>query len=223
MIIMNMLSIFDPSTSMSLSLNWICSIYAILFIPSMYWLIPSRWNFMLIFLLQFLTEEFKKIMQSNHKLNLLLFLNLFMMILLNNIVGLMPYIFTSTSHMSFNLTFSMSMWLAYMLYGWINHTNHMFIHLVPKGTPTLLLIFMVMIETISNFMRLGSLAVRLFANILGGHIILSLISSLSMINFTFMIFSVLVTIFFMMYEMFVAMIQAYVFTILVIFYSIETS
>lgn len=56
-----------------------------------------------------------------------------------------------------------------MLFGWINNINHIFLHLVPTGTPRILILFIVCTETIKNLIRPGSLAVQLIANRIAGH------------------------------------------------------
>nr|UBU97885.1 ATP synthase F0 subunit 6 [Myrmecophilus kubotai] len=217
----NLFSIFDPSTMMNLSMNWTSSLISILLIPISYWMIPSRltllWNKINITLYKEIS-----MLTSNSTHTPLLFISLFMMILINNYMGLFPYFFTSTSHMSMTLTMSLPMWLAFMLYGWINKTQHMFAHLVPQGTPAMLMPFMVCIETISNLIRPGTLAIRLTANMIAGHLLLTLLgntgSSLSLFMLNIMLFSQLLL---LMLEGAVAIIQSYVFTILTTLYSSE--
>nr|UAA82143.1 ATP synthase F0 subunit 6 [Platyneura mayri] len=225
MMLMNLFSIFDPSTSMYMSLNWLSSIYVILFIPNLYWLIPSRWNMLIMIIFNKLIFEFKLLMNLNlNIMNMILFISLFIWILLNNFLGMFPYIFTSSSHLIFSMTYSLMFWLAFMIFGWIKNYNHMFIHLVPQGTPFILMPFMVLIETISNVIRPGTLAVRLSANMIAGHLLMTLISSTGnklqeyMLMFMLMAQSLLVIL-----ELSVSIIQAYVFTILLILYSIETN
>jgi F-type H+-transporting ATPase subunit a len=220
----NLFSIFDPSTSISISLNWLSSIYVILFIPRIYWLIPSRWNFFLIYLLQLLIEEFKLLLNiKKNLLNILIFIRLFIIIFFNNFIGIFSYIFTSSSHLRFRLTLSLSIWLSFILFGWIKNTNHIFIHLVPQGTPIILINFIVIIETISNFIRFGSLAVRLSANIIAGHLLVRLLSSLRLKGFPINIFVILSQCILLLLELSVTFIQAYVFTVLSILYRIELS
>nr|UBU97898.1 ATP synthase F0 subunit 6 [Myrmecophilus sp.] len=217
----NLFSIFDPSSLMNTSMNWISPLINVLLIPISYWLVPSRltllWNKINITLYKEI-----KILTSNSTHTPLLFISLFTMILMNNYMGLFPYIFTSTSHMSMTLVLSLPMWLAFMLYGWINKTQHMFAHLVPQGTPALLMPFMVCIETISNIIRPGTLAVRLTANMIAGHLLMTLLgntgSSLSLLMLNIMLISQLLL---LMLEGAVAIIQSYVFTILTTLYSSE--
>nr|YP_010728493.1 ATP synthase F0 subunit 6 [Polypedilum heberti]WEF49734.1 ATP synthase F0 subunit 6 [Polypedilum heberti] len=221
---MNLFSIFDPSTNIfNFSFNWLSSFLGILFFPMIFWFLPSRsfifWNT----IFSTLHKEFKMLIGS-HSFNgtTFMFISLFTFILFNNFLGLFPYIFTSTSHMTITLSLALPLWLSFMLFGWINNTKHMFAHLVPQGTPPLLMPFMVLIETISNVIRPGTLAVRLSANMIAGHLLLTLLgntgSSLSTILLSLLIITQLLL---LMLESAVAIIQAYVFTILSTLYSSE--
>ena len=142
----------------------------------------------------------------------------------NNFLGLFPYIFTRTSHLTLTLTLALPLWLRFIIYGWFNHTQHIFAHLVPQGTPRILIPFIVCIETIRNIIRPGTLAVRLTANIIAGHLLLTLIgntgNSLSLI-----ILSVLLVrqVALLLLESAVAIIQSYVFAVLSTLYSREVN
>lgn len=98
----------------------------------------------------------------------------------------------------------------------------MFAHIVPQGTPFILIPFIVLIESIRNIIRPGTLAIRLSANIIAGHLLLTLLgntgNSLSTIFVSFLIFSQLLL---LTLESAVAIIQSYVFTILSTLYSRE--
>jgi F-type H+-transporting ATPase subunit a len=75
------------------------------------------------------------------------------------------------------LSLAFPLWLAFMIYGWFNHTRHILAHLVPLGTPGALIPFIVLIETTRNVIRPGTLAVRLAANIIAGHLLLVLLGN----------------------------------------------
>nr|YP_010554585.1 ATP synthase F0 subunit 6 [Cheumatopsyche brevilineata]UYO79205.1 ATP synthase F0 subunit 6 [Cheumatopsyche brevilineata] len=220
----NLFSIFDPYSSfMNLQLNWLSSTLIFFFIPLSFWLLPSRYNMMIIILFKFLNNEINNLMKSNSfKGNKIFFLSLFMMILFNNLLGLFPYIFTSTSHLIFNLSFSLPIWLSLMFFGWLNKTQNMFTHLIPTGTPPLLMPFMVLIETISNMIRPGTLAIRLTANMIAGHLLITLLSQNgSLIPFMFTFLLIAAEILLLILELSVSIIQTYVFTILSSLYTSE--
>jgi len=222
--IINLFSIFDPSTNIfNFSLNWIRTTLGILFFPIIYWFLPSRisifWN--KIFLILHL--EFKTLLGvSSFKGTTFIFISLFTLILFNNFLGLFPYIFTSTSHIALTLTLALPLWLSFIFYGWINNSKHIFAHLVPQGTPSVLIPFIVLIETIRNIIRPGTLAVRLSANIIAGHLLLTLLGNTGNSISSFIISILILTqLLLLSLESAVAIIQSYVFTILRTLYSRE--
>nr|YP_010868496.1 ATP synthase F0 subunit 6 [Zeugodacus heinrichi]WGU20003.1 ATP synthase F0 subunit 6 [Zeugodacus heinrichi] len=222
----NLFSVFDPSSSIfNLSLNWMSTFMGLLLIPSAYWLMPSRWHIFWNSILLTLHKEFKTLLgPSGHSGSTFIFVSLFSLILFNNFMGLFPYIFTSTSHLTLTLTLALPLWLCFMLYGWINHTQHMFAHLVPQGTPAVLMPFMVCIETISNIIRPGTLAVRLAANMIAGHLLLTLLGNTGP-SLSYAIVSLLLIgqIALLVLESAVAIIQSYVFAVLSTLYSSEVN
>nr|YP_010937272.1 ATP synthase F0 subunit 6 [Ixodes anatis]WKW95229.1 ATP synthase subunit 6 [Ixodes anatis] len=217
---MNLFSIFDPSTSQMFSLNWISTLSFIL-IPTTFWVIPSRiqmtWKKIMLNIGQ---EMMTNLAKKNHKF-LFIFISLFIIIMMSNIMGLIPYVFTPSSHIMFSMVFAFPLWLSLMLYGWINHFNKMMIHLVPLGSPNALTVFMVLIETISNLIRPITLSVRLSANMISGHLLIHLLTSIPY-NMNMMFSITLPVIMALMFlESAVAMIQSYVFITLASLYTNE--
>nr|YP_010564283.1 ATP synthase F0 subunit 6 [Cifuna locuples]UYX62293.1 ATP synthase F0 subunit 6 [Cifuna locuples] len=222
----NLFSIFDPSTNMfNLPMNWLSTLLGITFIPYSFWLIPNRHLFIWNSILIKLHNEFKTLLKNNYfQGSTFIFISMFSFILFNNFLGLFPYIFTSTSHLTLSLSISLPLWLSFMIYGWINNYNHMFIHMIPQGTPTILMPFMVLIETISNIIRPGTLAVRLTANMIAGHLLLTLLSSTGPnLNYYFMLLMIMSQILLLILESAVAVIQSYVIAILSTLYSSEVN
>nr|BAJ24469.1 ATP synthase F0 subunit 6 [Orestes mouhotii] len=222
----NLFSIFDPSTSLlSFKLNWTASLISLMIVPTTFWTMNNRYKMMIMMPLMMLNKEFKMLMNMNYnKGTTLLFTSLFMMIMINNTLGLFPHIFTSTSHMVMTLSLSMPIWLSFMMFGWIKNTESMFTHLLPTGTPSVLMPFMVCIETISNMIRPGTLAVRLAANMIAGHLIMTLLGNTTLTTSTIML-PVMITIqmMLMMLETAVAIIQGYVFAVLTTLYASEVN
>nr|WHL46504.1 ATP synthase F0 subunit 6 [Edessena gentiusalis] len=222
----NLFSIFDPSTNLfNLSFNWISTILGILFIPYSFWLIPNRHYFFWNFILLKLHNEFKTLLKNNYfQGSTFIFISMFSFILFNNFLGLFPYIFTSTSHLTLSLSISLPLWLSFMIYGWLNNSQHMFIHMIPQGTPTILMPFMVLIETISNMIRPGTLAVRLTANMIAGHLLMTLLSGTGPnMNNYFIFMLIMIQILLLILESAVAVIQSYVIAILSTLYSSEVN
>nr|WHL46452.1 ATP synthase F0 subunit 6 [Acronicta hercules] len=222
----NLFSIFDPSTNLfNIPFNWLSTILGIFFIPYSFWLIPNRHFFFWNFILMKLHNEFKTLLKNNYfSGSTFIFISMFSFILFNNFLGLFPYIFTSTSHLTLSLSISLPLWLSFMIYGWINNSQHMFIHMIPQGTPSILMPFMVLIETISNIIRPGTLAVRLTANMIAGHLLMTLLSGTgpNMSSYFIMIL-VIIQILLLILESAVAIIQSYVIAILSTLYSSEVN
>lgn len=222
--ITNLFSIFDPSTkiiNINLSLNWITLFILILIIPNLFWLIPNNINFIFLNLINILYKEFKIILKKNNNFNLI-FISLFIFIIINNFIGLFPYIFTNTSHLSINLRLSLPLWLGIILYGWINKTNKILIHLVPQGTPNLLIPFIVLIESIRNIIRPITLTIRLTANIIAGHLLLTLLGNIGQNLIIILLPRLLFTqLILLILESAVTIIQSYVFAVLITLYTRE--
>nr|YP_010489358.1 ATP synthase F0 subunit 6 [Lauridromia dehaani]UWM10772.1 ATP synthase F0 subunit 6 [Lauridromia dehaani] len=219
----NLFSIFEPSSSLfNLPFNWMSTFLGLLFLPFLYWASPSRWSFLWSKVSMTLHMEFKALLTSFHLGSTIIFLSLFSIIVFNNSLGLLPYVFTSSSHLAMTLSLSLPLWFTLMIFGWLNNSKHMFAHLVPQGTPSALIPFMVIIETISNVIRPGTLAVRLAANMIAGHLLLTLLGSTGP-SLSYSILSILIMsqILLLLLESAVAVIQSYVFAVLSTLYSSE--
>ena len=224
--ITNLFSVFDPSTTIfNFSLNWLRTFIGLILIPYSFWTLPSRINLLWNIILNTLHKEFKTLLGPNRQNGRsFIFISIFSLILFNNFLGLFPYIFTSTRHLTLTLSLALPLWISFIIYGWLNHTQHIFAHLVPQGTPNVLIPFIVCIETISNVIRPGTLAVRLTANIIAGHLLLTLMgntgNSLSAFLLTFLIIGQIAL---LLLESAVAIIQSYVFAVLSTLYSREVN
>jgi len=215
--ITNLFSVFDPTTGI-ISLNWL-RIFCVILFPLNFWNCYRKISLLTNSLIRKLAEEIiihtKKIESS------IFFVSIFLFILINNVIGLIPYVFTATAHLTVSLTLALTIWIALILFGWINKTTRIFIHLVPVGTPSVLIPFIVIIETIRNFIRPGSLAVRLTANIIAGHLLITLLGNNLINNFTLIIIIIWLFIGLILFELAVAFIQSYVFITLSTLYSRE--
>lgn len=224
--ITNLFRIFDPSTSIfNTSLNWLSSLIRFFLLPISFWLIPTRIIFLWNTIILTLQKEFKTLIgPTGYNGRAFIFINLFTIIFFNNFLGLFPYIFTSSSHLTFTLSLSLPLWLSFILYGWINNTKHIFCHLVPQGTPGVLIPFIVCIETIRNIIRPGTLAVRLTANIIAGHLLITLLGNTGTnIPIILIFLLIIVQILLLILESAVSIIQAYVFAVLSTLYSREVN
>lgn len=222
--ITNLFSSFDPSTNY-FSINWISSFIVLIILPWIYWIIPSRITIIWIKIIITLNNEIKVLTPNKESKGInLIIIRLFIFIIINNFMGLFPYIFTRTSHIVISLRVALPLWLSFIIYGWINKTINIFAHLVPQGTPPILIPFIVCIETIRNIIRPGTLAVRLSANIIAGHLLITLLGRVGpLIPSTIVNILILVQILLIILEIRVSIIQAYVFIILTTLYSREVN
>jgi len=174
--------------------------------------------------MKFVAQEFKVILKGKIYGRYQIFISIFILILINNFLGIFPYIFTATRHLVFTLTFSLILWVSFITFGWLNFTNVIFSNLVPTGTPAALMPFIVCIETIRNVIRSGTLAVRLTANIISGHLLLTLIGNQGNSSSLFVCITLIILqIVLLTLEFSVSIIQAYVFRVLSALYSGETT
>lgn len=223
--IANLFSIFDPTSSLfSLSLNWLRATLGLFFLPWSFWTLKNRYFNLFNKIIVTLYYEFITLLGATNKKITLIFISLFVFILFNNLLGLTPYVFTASRHATITLTLALPLWVRFILFGWLNITLHMFRHLVPQGTPGPLMPFIVCIESISNFIRPGTLAIRLAANIIAGHLLLSLLGSTApSLNFIILNILLFTQILLLLLETAVAIIQSYVFAVLTTLYSSEVT
>lgn len=164
--------------SLNISLNWIAGLIVVLMVPQSYWLLNSQLSKRLISVTAFLKNELGAVFGGGALPGVsYLFISVFFFILFSNFMGLIPYIFTSTSHLSVTLVLSLPLWLGTMIWSVVFQYNSLLAHLVPTGTPAALMPVMVIIETVRNIIRPATLAIRLAANIVAGHLLLTLLGS----------------------------------------------
>uniref|UniRef100_UPI0030DF8810 ATP synthase subunit 6 n=1 Tax=Megalurothrips distalis TaxID=1030663 RepID=UPI0030DF8810 len=214
---------FDPKSSIKIfisELNWsIMFIFLLIFIFS-FWSKPTRVSVIKTNLVNSLSQQFEIGLKTKKDSSKIMFTSLFLFIVTCNLMGMIPNLFTSSSHLTFNLMMSIPMWTGFFIYGWVKYSNKMFEHLVPNGTPDALISFMVLIELISTTIRPLTLSIRLMANMVSGHLLLTLMGSSMESSNTFMVgLLTLIQSMLSSLEMSVAIIQAYVFCMLLTLYS----
>nr|BAM74790.1 ATPase subunits 6 [Krefftichthys anderssoni] len=150
------------------------------------------------------------------------FTSLMIFLITLNMLGLLPYTFTPTTQLSLNLGLAVPLWLATVIIGMRNQPTHTLGHLLPEGTPTPLIPVLIIIETISLFIRPLALGVRLTANLTAGHLLILLIAKGAFVLLSTMpavaILTTVVLLLLTLLEVAVAMIQAYVFVLLLSLY-----
>nr|AAL50175.1 ATP synthase 6 [Ateles geoffroyi panamensis] len=173
-------------------------------------------------LIQLLLKQMMMVHSIKGRTWSLLLLTLITFIALINLLGLTPYAFTPTTQLSMNMGMAIPLWMATVLMGFRSKTKESLAHFLPQGTPAPLIPMLVIIETISLFIQPVALAVRLTANITAGHLLMHLLGdtalTLSSIYLSSSVITIIVIILLITLELGVALIQAYVFTLLVSLY-----
>nr|AAK69978.1 ATPase subunit 6 [Rhamdia laticauda]AAK69988.1 ATPase subunit 6 [Rhamdia laticauda] [Rhamdia parryi]AAK69990.1 ATPase subunit 6 [Rhamdia laticauda] [Rhamdia parryi] len=158
---------------------------------------------------------------GGHKWALIL-TSLMVFILTLNLLGLLPYTFTPTTQLSLNMGLAVPLWLATVIIGLRNQPTAALGHLLPEGTPALLIPVLIIIETISLFIRPLALGVRLTANLTAGHLLIQLISTATITLMPMMTtvatLTAILLVMLTLLEIAVAIIQAYVFVLLLSLY-----
>nr|YP_010610699.1 ATP synthase F0 subunit 6 [Luteuthis dentatus]WAP91467.1 ATP synthase F0 subunit 6 [Luteuthis dentatus]WAP91493.1 ATP synthase F0 subunit 6 [Luteuthis dentatus] len=224
---MDIFSSFDDHNSTIFSmylLMWIISIWSLFFINSSLWIFPSN--------------MFNSVMYPKHIINIqlirsfsmnmggfsLIVSSLFITIINFNFLGLIPYVFSLTSHLSMTLCLSIPLWLSLIISSYQNNYYSSFASMLPMGTPSFLIMFLPLIEFLSISVRPITLAIRIAANISAGHIILTLIGnylifSILSLNFIMIMFTMIIQIMYFIFEIGISIIQGYIFSLLITLYT----
>nr|ACE74389.1 ATP synthase subunit 6 [Campethera caroli]AKC89206.1 ATP6 [Campethera caroli]AKC89231.1 ATP6 [Campethera caroli]AKC89233.1 ATP6 [Campethera caroli]AKC89234.1 ATP6 [Campethera caroli] len=220
------LSFFDQFTSpclLGIPLILLSMLFPTLLLPSPgnRW-ITNRLSTLQSWCITLITKQLLTPLNKNgHKWALIL-TSLMILLLSINLLGLLPYTFTPTTQLSMNMALAFPLWLATLLTGLRNQPSASLGHLLPEGTPTPLIPALILIETTSLLIRPLALGVRLTANLTAGHLLIQLISTATTALLSIMpaisILTSIILLLLTILEVAVAMIQAYVFVLLLSLY-----
>nr|WBV76996.1 ATP synthase F0 subunit 6 [Chamaeleo calyptratus] len=184
----------------------------------------NRLTSLIMLLIKKTTKHLFSTMSTSAYTWTLILITTIMFISTTNTLGLLPYTFTPTTQLSMNMAMAMPLWLATVMIGLRNQPTKSLSHFLPEGTPTLLIPALIIIETISLFIRPLALGVRLTANLTAGHLLIQLISMAAVkTNLTLFPTIMGTLILLTTLEVAVALIQAYVFTLLLSLYLQENT
>src|SRR5438477_2104752 len=188
-------------------------------------LVPGRMQSLAELSYEFVADTIRSTAGSEGMRFFPLVFSLFMFILVVNIIGLIPYAFTVTSHIIITVSLALLVFFTVIVYGFWKNGLHFFKLFVPSGIPVYILPFVVFIEVFSFFVRPVSHSVRLFANMLAGHITLKvfggfviMLGTAGALGIIGAILPFALTIALTALELLVAVLQAYVFAILTCIY-----
>ena len=181
-------------------------------------LVPGRWQSMAEVSYEFIAGMISDNVGSAGRQYFPFIFTLFMFILFGNMLGIVPYSFTYTSHIIVTFGMAIVVFLGVTIVGFVYHGAHFLSYFVPKGVPKFMLLLMVPIEVLSYLTRPVSLSIRLFANMMAGHTMLKVFAAFTVMLGVFGIAPVAVNVALTGFEFLVAFLQAYVFTVLTCIY-----
>nr|YP_009162854.1 ATP synthase F0 subunit 6 [Micrura bella]AKT74030.1 ATP synthase F0 subunit 6 [Micrura bella] len=229
--LMDIFSSFDEQNGNFFSLGvpvWLVSGFFVTFFTYGYWWCNGRWGCVQDLLKGFFWEQIMR--GRGHSLSgfsgFASVLMIFLLVL--NLSGLIPYVFSGTSHLVLTFSLASVLWFSLILSSAFYNFGTFLAMLLPAGAPLGLNPFLVLVESVSLLVRPITLSVRLAANMGAGHIVLSLLgnylsSGIFMYSF-FVVFSMLfVEVFYFMFEVGICLIQSYIFFLLLNLYADEHS
>jgi F-type H+-transporting ATPase subunit a len=181
-------------------------------------LVPGRWQSLAEISYEFVANMIRdNVGQEGRKYFPLIF-SLFMFVLFGNLLGLIPYSFTYTSHIIVTFAMAAVVFIGVTIIGFKKHGLHFLSFLMPAGVPIFMAPLIVPIEVLSYFTRPVSLSLRLFANMTAGHTMLKVFAGFVALLGVFGVVPLLLVAALTGLEMIIAFLQAYVFTILTCVY-----
>ena len=181
-------------------------------------LVPTRWQSAAELSYEFIANMIRDNVGSAGKAYFPFVFSLFMFVLFGNLIGMVPYSFTYTSHIAVTFALAAFIFIGVTLIALARHGWHFFTFFAPKGMPLVLQMLLVPIEVISYLIRPMTLSIRLFANMMAGHPMLVIFAGFVVAMGVFGILPLALNVFFILLELLVAVLQAYVFTILTCIY-----
>lgn len=177
-------------------------------------LVPGRWQSMAEISYQFIANLVRDSTGTEGRQYFPFIFTLFMFILFANVLGMIPYSFTVTSHIIVTLALALVVFIGVTVIGFVKHGLKFLGLFVPSGVPIFVLPLLVPIEIISYFVRPVSLSVRLFLNMMVGHTMLKVFAGFVVMLGIWGVAPLAFIAVFTGFEIFVAVLQAYIFTVL---------
>ena len=226
LMLLDIFSSFDPDNILlgkSIYI-WRLSIVPPLIFFSAYWIIINPYIIFIITQIILIDSQANRTNTLNLPAIHHLLVTLFVFLSSLNLLGLIPYVFRTTSHLILTLSLGLPIWLILILSRIFFSPTTVAARLLPRGAPDWLNPFLVVIETISTRVQPGTLSFRLAANIRAGHIVITLLRIYLIISFwawswKAFLFLLAVQVFYFLFEGGIALIQAYIFCLLLSLYS----
>ncbi|MEC7202842.1 MAG: F0F1 ATP synthase subunit A [Pseudomonadota bacterium] len=182
-------------------------------------IVPGRWQVAVELSYEFIAGLLRDTVGAEGRKYFPIVFTLFMFVLLGNLLGMVPYSFTFTSHIVVTFAMAIVIFIFVTILGFVKHGMHFFSFFAPPGTPVVMLPLLVPIEVISYLSRPISLSVRLFANMLAGHTLIKVIAGfIPALGVIFGVLPLALVVALTGLEILIAFLQAYVFAILTCLY-----
>lgn len=181
-------------------------------------LVPGRWQSMAEVSYEFIANMLRENVGSEGRGYFPFIFTLFLFILFGNLFGMIPYAYTFTSQIIVTFAMAITVFVGVTVIGLVRHGLHFFTLFVPSGTPLVMAPLLVPIEIISYFVRPVSLSVRLFANMMAGHTMMKVFGGFAVLMGVLGVAPVALLVALTGFEILVAFLQAYVFTVLTCLY-----
>ncbi len=182
-------------------------------------IVPGRWQVAVELSYEFIAGLLRDTVGAEGRKYFPIVFTLFMFVLLGNLLGMVPYSFTFTSHIVVTFAMAIVIFIFVTILGFVKHGMHFFSFFAPPGTPVVMLPLLVPIEIISYLSRPISLSVRLFANMLAGHTLIKVIAGfVPALGVIFGVLPLALVVALTGLEILIAFLQAYVFAILTCLY-----
>nr|YP_008757864.1 ATP synthase F0 subunit 6 [Sepiella inermis]AGS18371.1 ATP synthase F0 subunit 6 [Sepiella inermis] len=220
-------SSFDDHNSTLLSahiMTWLLSMWSLIFINSSFWVKSSNLLNFINIPKQIINIQITRSFSMNLGGFTLIISSLFITIINFNLLGLMPYVFSTTSHLAMTFTLALPLWFCLILSSYMKNAYSSVAFMLPLATPSFLIPFLPIIETLSILVRPITLSIRLAANISAGHIILTLIGDyfttlILLNNYMISLFIMTIQIGYFIFEIGISIIQGYIFSLLITLYT----
>nr|ADB93540.1 ATP synthase F0 subunit 6 [Potamopyrgus antipodarum] len=227
--LVDIFSSFDDNNQVFMSLYflmWGFSLLTVLLFSSSYWLTVPRYDAIIKTFKETVTSQIFRSFGFNMGGFINVVTGLFLFLIFMNLSGLIPYVFSTTSHLAVSLSLGLPLWLSLVISAIFFNPSSVVAGLLPMGAPAPLNPFLVIIETVSILVRPITLSVRLTANMSAGHIVLMLIgnyltASFFMSSMFSMLLLISIQVLYTIFEFGISLIQAYIFCLLITLYSDE--
>nr|QXP99774.1 ATP synthase F0 subunit 6 [Melanoides tuberculata] len=227
--LVDIFSSFDDHNQVFLSmysLVWIFSVFIVVLFGTNFWVKTPQWAEVVFIFKDIISAQMFRSFGVNLGGFMGLISGIFLLLIFMNLIGLVPYVFSGTSHLAVSFSLGFPLWLSLIISGIVYMPKSTIAALLPMGAPAVLNPFLILIETVSILVRPITLSVRLMANMSAGHIVLTLIGNYLTVSIfmipslnMFMLLSIQVS--YTIFEFGISMIQAYIFCLLITLYSDE--